>query len=217
MDDHFLTINKPTNFLLKEKSSKFFSYAFSVNSTEEVEVQLKALKKEHLKSRHICYAYIIGVDKNNFRANDDGEPSGTAGRPIIGQIEKLNLTNTLVAVVRYFGGTKLGTSGLIKAYKESAAQALAKAEVIEVLLTKQIKLICNYDSVGEVREILSRLAYQMVNIEYAEKVSLTFEVRLSEVNNSIKQIKSKLLKRSIEDINDDTKVQGLAFEICEKA
>jgi uncharacterized YigZ family protein len=134
MIDHYKTIAGPSTGEFKDRGSKFFAYAFPVFTEEEWQEELEAVKKEHFKARHHCYAYRLGVDQNNFRANDDGEPSGTAGRPILGQIDSFELTNVLIIVVRYFGGTKLGTSGLINAYKLSAAAALDNATIEERLI-----------------------------------------------------------------------------------
>lgn len=211
--DHFFTIESEGQALLKEKSSKFYAYAFPISSEQEVEQKIKILKKEHLKSRHHCYAYIIGADKLNFRANDDGEPSGTAGRPILGQIEKRNLTNTLVVVVRYFGGTKLGTSGLIKAYKESASLALEETKIIEEFITSTLKVTCTFEQIGSLMNIISKRAFNISKTLYAEHVHIDLQIRLSEIEASMLYIKAKMLNRSTADIKKDTSVPGMAFSI----
>ncbi|MEM6700850.1 MAG: YigZ family protein, partial [Bacteroidota bacterium] len=130
MSDQYKTLAAPSTGEFKDRGSKFFAYAFPVETETEVATALEQVKKEHFKARHHCYAYRLGMDKNNFRANDDGEPSGMAGRPILGQIDSWELTDVFIVVVRYFGGTKLGTSGLINAYKKSAMDALEQAEII---------------------------------------------------------------------------------------
>lgn len=211
MIDHFLTIENPGESLVKDKSSKFYAYAYPVQSIEDIEQRLQEIKKVHLKARHFCYAYILGADKQNFRANDDGEPSGTAGRPIFGQLEKRNIVNTLVVVVRYFGGTKLGTSGLIKAYKEAASLALDNTEIKEEILTKNLIVSCTYEDIGTIMNIVTTKGYHIVNTFYQESVSVVLKIRISEINDAIKYIKAKMLSRSIEDIQDDTEVDHVNF------
>jgi uncharacterized YigZ family protein len=213
MIDSFLTIEKPGESLLKEKSSKFYAYAYPVESTDDIEQRLNDIKRDHFKARHFCYAYILGVDKQNFRANDDGEPSGTAGRPILGQLEKRDLVNTLVVVVRYFGGTKLGTSGLIKAYKESASLALDDTKIIEQIITNDLTITCSYEEIGTMMNIISSNGYNIVNTVYGDTVGIVISIRLSEIQNTIDFIKSKLLNRSMEDITEDTEVENVSFSI----
>ena len=215
MSDHFYTIDAPTESLLKEKSSKFYAFAYTVEDTQEVEQKLEWLRKQHLKARHYCYAYIIGADKDKFRTNDDGEPSGTAGRPILGQIEKNNLTNTLVVVVRYFGGTKLGTSGLIKAYKGAAALALEKAVIVEKFITSMIVLTCNYENIGTVMNVVSSANLKILDVSYEQLIQIKIEKRQTQVHETITLIKSKMLNRSMEDITEDTEIEGMSFEVIE--
>ena len=215
MIDHYLTIKERSSALIKEKSSKFYAYAFPVEDIAEVELQLSQLRKEHLKSRHVCYAYFLNADRQAFRANDDGEPSGTAGRPIMGQIEKLGLTNTLVAVVRYFGGTKLGTSGLIKAYKEAAAEALEKSNVIEKLITSNVDMTCTFEAFGNMMNIVNGLSLNILNVDYADNAVIKVEIRKSEVDSTIAKVKATLLNRGIEDILSDTTVDGVRFNVIE--
>lgn len=130
MDNNFLTIKTPSEGIYKEKGSKFLSFAMHVSSVEEAKSQINALKKEHHKARHVCFAYRIGEKAEVYRGCDDGEPAGTAGRPILRCMEARNLTDSMVVVVRYFGGTLLGTGGLMRAYKASAEDALSKAGLI---------------------------------------------------------------------------------------
>lgn len=215
MKDSYLTISKATEGLLKEKASKFYAYAFPVKTIEDVQARLDEVKKDHIKARHFCYAYIIGIEKDNFRANDDGEPSGTAGRPILGQIEKLDLTDTFVVVVRYFGGTKLGTSGLISAYKGAASLALEANEVIEEYLFSQFTIGTNYELIGNIMNIVSNFQLNIKGSNYEEDVELLIEVRASELDITIKKIKAKLLNRSLADIMDDTIVEDVTFKINE--
>ncbi len=140
----------------KDRGSKFHGYAFPVRNAEEIKASLQALKKEHPKAVHNCYAFRLGTDGLQFRANDDGEPSGSAGRPILGQIDSAGLTNILVVVVRYFGGTLLGVPGLINAYKTAAADCMAAAETIEKNVEVMIELEFDYSLLNEVMQVLKQ-------------------------------------------------------------
>lgn len=130
-EDSYLTLAEPAEALYKEKGSKFLAYAYPVSSEEQIRECLEALRKRYYDATHHCYAWRLGADGQNYRVNDDGEPSSTAGRPILGQLLSYGVTDVLVVVVRYFGGTKLGVSGLIAAYKESAAAVLSAAQIVE--------------------------------------------------------------------------------------
>ena len=141
----FQTIEKPIeDILMKEKGSKFIGFAFPVNSESDIKDSLNQLKSIHPKATHHCYAYRIGMDKNNYRANDDGEPSGTAGKPILGQIDSFGVTNCLIIVVRYFGGTKLGVTGLIDAYKSCAKETLQNTNIVLQQIRKNYLIQCDY-------------------------------------------------------------------------
>ena len=145
----YQTIVTPSQSEFKDKGSRFIGYAYPVQTPSEIKKHLDALKEAHHKARHICYAYRLGVDGTQFRANDDGEPSGSAGRPILGQIDSAEVTDVLVAVVRYFGGTLLGVPGLIHAYKEAAAGALSNAQIIEKNIEKTVSIRCGYPVLNE--------------------------------------------------------------------
>jgi uncharacterized YigZ family protein len=151
----FFTIKLPTEGLYKEKGSKFLAYAFPVSKQEEIADILADLRKKHHDARHHCYAYVIGLKDQRYRANDDGEPTHSAGDPILGQIKSHNLTNTLVVVVRYFGGTKLGVGGLISAYKIAADEALTKAEILTVYSKTKFKITFDYQETSAVERILA--------------------------------------------------------------
>lgn len=153
MTDSYLTIAKPVEGLFKDKGSKFLAFAYPVSSEEEIKEYVQTLKKEHFQARHHCFAWRLGADKTQFRANDDGEPSSTAGKPILGQIQRLDLTNILIVVVRYFGGTLLGVSGLINAYRAAAADALAHAEIIEKLVEVPFWVEFDYLNMNSVMKI----------------------------------------------------------------
>ena len=129
--DTFKTVKETAKGLFTEKKSKFISFVIPVETVDDVKSEVEKYRKEYYDARHVCWAYMLGSDREEFRSNDDGEPSGTAGKPILGQINSNELTNILIIVIRYFGGVKLGTSGLIVAYKEAAIEAIANAEIIE--------------------------------------------------------------------------------------
>lgn len=152
----YKTIGSTGTAEFKDRGSKFIAYAYPVSSTEEVKQKLQVLKKEHPKAVHHCYAYRLGMNKNSFRANDDGEPSGSAGRPILGQIDSAGLTNVLVVVVRYFGGTLLGVPGLINAYKTATADALHPLPVIEKWIEDKVEIQFDYPSMSEVFYLLKQ-------------------------------------------------------------
>jgi len=150
MTYNYLTIKREGRSLHKVKGSKHFGFARSVESEEEIEVALAEIRQEHHSARHVAYAWRLGADKEKYRANDDGEPSNSAGKPILGQIEKYDLTNVLVAVVRYFGGTKLGVGGLIDAYRTAASLAIEDASIEEEQLLARFSLSFEYDRMSEV-------------------------------------------------------------------
>jgi uncharacterized YigZ family protein len=156
MAENYFTISKAVESLYKEKGSKFLSFLYPVTSVDEVKEILTQLKKKYYDATHHCYAYIIGADKEQFRMNDDGEPSSTAGKPIYGQLQSNNLTNVLLVVVRYFGGTKLGVSGLIKAYKESSAECIAQAEINEKQVKNKYCIYFAYEDMNLVMNILKQ-------------------------------------------------------------
>lgn len=145
----YQTIAAPAEAEFKDKGSRFIAFTYPVRTTEEIKTHVEALREAHHKARHWCYAYRLGTDGNQFRANDDGEPSGSAGRPILGQIDSAGLTDVLIVVVRYFGGTLLGVPGLIHAYKTAAAEALQVAEVIEKNIEKTVWLRCDYPHLND--------------------------------------------------------------------
>lgn len=152
--DFYKTISRAENAEFKDRGSRFLAYAFPVATPELFKERLQELKKEHAKANHHCFAYRIGTDGNQYRVSDDGEPSGTAGRPILGQIDSRGLTNTGIVVVRYFGGTLLGVPGLINAYKMSAMLALQVAPVVEMAIEVPYAITCTYHEMNEVLRIV---------------------------------------------------------------
>jgi len=162
--DLYQTLEKPSaEQIYKEKGSKFLGYAFPIENIDQVETTIDQLKKAHSKARHWCYAWQIGVEKPNFRYNDDGEPNNSAGKPIYGQIQSFQLTNVLVVVVRYFGGTKLGVGGLVTAYKTAAKLSLEEANVVTKMLKESIRLEFDYVHMNKVMRIIKEHQLQILN------------------------------------------------------
>jgi uncharacterized YigZ family protein len=182
-EDTYLTILEPSIGLFKEKGSKFLSFAFPVGSEDEIKMKLSELRKLHPSARHHCYAFRLGADKQAYRANDDGEPSNTAGKPILGQIQSKDLTNILIVVVRYFGGTLLGVSGLIQAYKLSAADAIRNAKIIEKTVNDIYELQFDYLQMNDVMKIIKDENLEMLSQNFELACTLSFSVRKSNSTN----------------------------------
>jgi len=202
--DQFLTIKNTSEGEYKEKGSKFIGYCYPFIAEEFLDTILAEIKSIHPKARHYCYAYKIGLDENRYRTNDDGEPSGTAGKPIFGQILSHNLTNILIVVVRYFGGTKLGASGLIHAYRESAFASLQNAEIITDTISKIFSLTFGYEKMGLILATLKDLDMEILEKEFDTNCLVTIQIRLSEIKQKFTTFKAILLDKSIEEIEDDT-------------
>ena len=185
-----MTIAEPAEAIYKERSSKFLTYAYPVESEEEIKVLLEALRKEYYDATHHCYAYRLGAQGEVFRANDDGEPSGTAGKPILGQLLSAELTNCLVVVVRYFGGTKLGVSGLIQAYKESTAEVIAASKIIEKTVDRNIRVEFSYISMNGVMRVIKELSPRIDEQVFDNLCTMQLRIRESEAD----QLIAKLLK-----------------------
>lgn len=180
--DTYLTISSVSEALYKDKGSKFYAFAYPVQSVEQIKEILAEKRKEYYDARHVCYAYMLGYERNVFRANDDGEPSGTAGRPILGQINSSNLTDILIIVVRYFGGTLLGTSGLIQAYKTSAAEAIAAATIEERIVEKTFVSKFSYQDLNAVMRIMKDFDLAIVNQIQEMDCTLYFRIRLGDID-----------------------------------
>ena len=186
-NDSYKTIQDISEGIYKEKGSKFIAYAFPVSSEEEIKEQIDKLKKEYYDARHHCYAYMLGADKKNFRANDDGEPSSTAGKPILGQILSYELTNILIVVVRYFGGTKLGVSGLIHAYKTAAIDAILNAEIIEKTVNDIYDIHFDYLVMNDVMRIIKEEQPLQIDQDFNLTCRITLSIRQSEVEKIIER------------------------------
>ena len=177
MQDSFRTISQSSEGIYTEKRSKFLAFAIPVENVEEIKDIVAQYQKKYYDARHVCYAYMLGAERTEFRANDNGEPSGTAGKPILGQINSNELTNILIIVVRYFGGIKLGTSGLIVAYKQAAAEAIAAAEIIEKTVDTDITFMFEYPFMNDVMRIVKEENPQIVNQGYDSDWSMTLRTR----------------------------------------
>ncbi len=176
--DTYKTIAAPSEeILFKEKNSKFFGYAFPIQSESEVKQLIDPLRKKHFNAVHFCYAFQIGTDKLSFRANDDGEPSNSAGAPIYGQIQSHGLTNVLVVVVRFFGGIKLGVGGLISAYRTAAQMTLEAAEIVEKTIDKHFQILFEYKDMNKVMRIIKEKNLNIVSQQMDEKCCIEISVR----------------------------------------
>ncbi|MBP5527498.1 MAG: YigZ family protein [Bacteroidales bacterium] len=179
-DDTYKTIAAPSEGLYKEKGSKFLAFAYPVRTLDEVKAHLEQLRKDYFDARHHCYAYILGPRKDAFRANDDGEPSGTGGRPIHGQLLSADLTDTLIVVVRYFGGILLGASGLANAYKTAARDAIDHATIVEKTIDVRYRLLFEYAAMNDVMRILKDYDLKPEHPDYNLDCSLEVSIRQSE-------------------------------------
>jgi len=186
----YFTIGQPIEGEFREKGSKFLAYAFPVTSEAEVLEKREFVRKLHPKARHHCYAYRLQPDGSLYRANDDGEPSGTAGRPILGQIDKQNLTNTLIVVVRYFGGTLLGVSGLIRAYRAAAADALARAEIREKFLSHTYRIAFDYEKMGDLMRVAKSFDAEILAQDFKLHPSFDLAIRKDRSGEFITHLKA---------------------------
>ncbi len=189
-DVSYKTISKSSDGFYKEKGSKFLAFAFRVENESDVKTHQEALRKQYHDARHHCYAYRINKgDAVYERANDDGEPNHSAGDPILGQIKSFELSNTLVVVIRYFGGTKLGVSGLINAYKTATEEALSIAPTIIITLKQSFELIFPYDKTSDVQRLISEFAVDVIDQQFLENCTLTGELVPSKIEGFKKKIK----------------------------
>lgn len=170
--DNFLTLAAPSEGVYKSKGSKFYAYAYRLDDEQELNELIQTLKDQHHKARHWCYAYRIGLSGDRWRANDDGEPSNSAGRPILGQIDSAGLSNVLIVVVRYFGGTKLGIPGLIEAYREAAADALGKAELTEEIIERKVQVRTSYTHMSELMQAAKADPWRIVEQSMEAELTL---------------------------------------------
>lgn len=181
MEDTYKTIAVASEGLFKDKGSKFIAYAFPVTSEDQIKEIIQTIKKEHYSARHHCYAWRLGHEKLLFRANDDGEPSSTAGKPILGQIQSFDLTNILIVVVRYFGGTLLGVSGLINAYRNAAIDAINQAEIVKKLVEQNLLIEFDYGVMNDVMKLFKDEKLVQIDPEFDLRCRIKTLVRLSEL------------------------------------
>jgi len=200
IENSFQTITYQTEGFYKEKGSRFIAHAIPVTSEEEIKSELEGLRKTYYDARHHCYAYIIGLKDQSYRANDDGEPNHSAGDPILGQIRSKILTNTLVVVIRYFGGTKLGVGGLIHAYKTAAEAALEKANVKIIYSKTKVHLSFGYENTSEVERALSEFDIEYLDKQYTD--SCLFRMMLKDEDYPILKEELKLLSGVKFDVTD---------------
>lgn len=185
----FLTIQGPSEGVFKDRGSRFLAFAYPVSSELQVKGHLQDLRKRFFDARHHGYAYVLGADQERFRAFDDGEPNHSTGDPILGQIRSRGLTNVLVVVVRYFGGTKLGVSGLIQAYRSAAAESLARAVMVEREVTLSMRLVFAFDSTPAIMKLIKDYALVVLAQEFTHETSMTVAVPL----RSMASVESKLI------------------------
>jgi uncharacterized YigZ family protein len=190
MSDIYKTVSGVSEGYITEQRSKFISYALPVKTPEEVKEKVDAFRKQYYDARHVCWAYMLGLERLQYRVNDDGEPSSTAGKPILGVINSNELTDILIVVVRYFGGVKLGTSGLIVAYRAAAQDAIAHAEIIEKTVDEEITIVCEYTFINGVMKIIKEEKTQVISQLFDIDCTIKLRVRKSEAQ----QLKEKLLK-----------------------
>ena len=186
--DQYKSIAAPAEGLFKDNGSRFIAFAYPVETEEDVKELVSALKKEYHDARHHCFAYRLGYKGDVWRASDDGEPSGSAGRPILGQIDSLGLSDVLVVVVRYFGGIKLGIPGLIRAYKTSTADALSSAQVVEKIAGKRFRIHFDYLAMNAVMKVLKDMDLAQSKQDFGERCSLEVRVRLSAVDDFLQRM-----------------------------
>lgn len=194
--DEFLTItDTPAEGFYSEKRSKFLAFAFHVTSEEEVKQYVAEFRKKYYDARHVCWAYMLGADRTDFRVNDDGEPSSTAGKPILGQINKNELTDILIIVVRYYGGVNLGTSGLIVAYRTAAAEAIANAEIVSQFVEEEVVFDFPYIMMNDVMKIIKDMSPRIISQTYDNTCEMKLSIRKSEAS----MLKAKFDKLAFKD------------------
>ena len=189
-EDKYRTVNAIAEGLYKEKGSRFISFIYPVKTEEEIKDILTEIKAKYYDARHHCYAYCLGANRERFRANDDGEPSSTAGKPILGQIVSNDLSNVLVVVVRYFGGIKLGVSGLIQAYRDAAANAILHAEIVERTVDEEIRIRFTYVVMNDVMKVLKEEEPEVLSRNFEMECEMTLSIR----QKDMPRLKERLLK-----------------------
>jgi len=189
--DTYKTVQKPSEpILFKERKSKFYGYCFPISNEDEVKEHIEALKKEYPSANHVCYAWQMGIENKSYRANDDGEPNNSAGMPIYGQLQAFDVTNTLVAVVRIFGGTKLGVGGLISAYKETAKLALESAPIIKKVLQQKLTVLFEYSEMDIVMRLVKKYQLNIISQDLHLKCRIVLSIPKKDFKKTIKLLKA---------------------------
>ncbi|WP_066627419.1 IMPACT family protein [Labilibacter marinus] len=186
--DIYNTIENPSEGIYKEKGSKFIAYAYPVYSEDQIKEHVRKLKDEYYDARHHCFAWQLGTDGLKYRANDDGEPSGSAGKPIYGQLRSLELTNILVVVVRYFGGTKLGVPGLIRAYREATVDAINNASIVEKTVNDFYSVKFDYGVMNDIMKVVKEENLNITNQQFDLACNIEFSLRQTEVDKVINRL-----------------------------
>ncbi len=189
ISDTYKTLNGPSEGLYKEKGSRFLAFAHPLTTVQEAKTLIDGYRKTYHDARHVCFAYTLGVEQPETRSSDDGEPSGTAGRPILGQLASFDLSNVLIVVVRYFGGVLLGTGGLVVAYKAAAAEALSVGEIVEKTVDVDVKLTFEFPSLNEVMKLVKKLDARILSQGYDSNCTMTLRIRKGDVE----RLRSQLL------------------------
>jgi uncharacterized YigZ family protein len=215
--DQYYTLSKLSIAEFKDRGSRFISYAFPCESIQEFESEQEKIKKEHFKARHHCYAYRLGIDGEVFRANDDGEPGGTAGLPILNQLKSNEVVNVGCIVVRYFGGTKLGASGLINAYKSSASESIKEGNKVLKIIGDELKIGFDYSQMGILMDTIKKNELNIVEKHFEAVPHVTLQIRRSIFEESFIKLKAELLNISIEEyMSTEPKMEHYKFEIIEQ-
>jgi len=188
--DTFLTIASESSGVYRDKGSKFLAFAYPVSSEEEVKEKVDFLRRKYFDARHHCYAYRLGADGSRYRANDDGEPANSAGKPILGQLVARGVTNVLVVVVRYFGGVLLGVGGLVQAYKQAAADALANAGIVTDAVTESYQLTFAYPEMNRVLKVVKDMNIECFGQNFKLNCALNVKVRKSKVEEMKKRLEA---------------------------
>lgn len=209
ISDTYFSLAQACTGEFRDRGSKFLTYAFPIRTESEWQQRLEELRKMHPKANHHCYAWRLGLDGNLWRANDDGEPAGTAGKPILGQIDSFRLTYVCVVVVRYFGGTLLGAGGLIHAYKTSAMEALRTADIREYIVYDHYQLDFDYSLMNNLMNAISQLQLIVVDQAFDERASIVVAVRKSLTASSLLRLKAIAGQLYLEEVDEKTVIPGL--------
>lgn len=214
MKDEYQSIESISEGLFRDRGSKFIATAHPFTELEQLDELIAQSKKAHPKSRHHCYAYRLGPDGSVFRSNDDGEPSGTAGRPILGQIDSFGLTNIIIIVVRYFGGTKLGTSGLINAYKSSAREALSEATILQQTVKGYYRIAFDYSKMSQVMSAVKSSSFEIIAQHFETEAYIDIAIKANDISPNLHNLGAAIAEVIPEVYNPEKDEQG--FSIVEK-